>query len=893
MLIKDLKGNTKPFEAYNELTIEQEINNLDIITFLVPKAYTQEFKNEYVVDTGEQFYTVKNIEPYYDDYLIEGRQDISEWQEFHRSLNFPYKNINTVINGIMPVGWKLVLLDDITEKRTITADHKTSIEVIEEIKKKYGVEVRFDNRSKKIYVGYEISKDKGTYFAENINLMEKDIKMESFEFATRIVPEGMNGLKINQINNGLDYLEDKSYSDKTITYYWKDERYTNIQNLKNDAQKKLDELSKPYVTIATKVQDLSRAVGVYNLDLNLGDYVHLLDNENLTNDKYRIVKIKKIDNDPFNTEVTLNNKLIDLIDDEDRIINLTNEMWENTRTRFEVTENSIKGFVESQKRYTDDSFKTYRSEREQTDKRIYEAITESTTYVDPVTGQTKPIIDKQLEIDKSLDGIKIDLVNLEKANQENIDVSFDKIKEEMEGKFAEVDTSITNVKGDVIAYKQAFDIANGKVNAEIVSLRQEIDNSGDDIKKFITKNYSTRTQTDTMISDKIGTIKSQMDLADTNLKKYVEENYSTRTQTKETIEDSLRSVKLDISNSADSVKKYVSENYSTRKQTQQAITDSIKSVENKIDTTESGLRDYVQENYSTRTQTQEQISDTVKTIKTDVQSEINKSSESVKTYVTENYTSKTQTDEMIKTEVSSIKTDVTNANSKAERAYSTAIQTTEELSKKVSKGELSTEVRQLNSEISTKVGTRDVYSIMQQLPSYVKIDAKNIDLTGDVDVQGTFKTSSYGKRVEIIGNSIKFYDWGSFKGSLTIDDENIISLNGSNGYDTGYISMNKNLAKAPFRYLNSFYPNCWLGGDWGVVNLESGEIRTIRLGVDRMFESYGLSTFYKNAIFKDKIILDNMADIRTTSGGGQVWITQTSSGLSFVIDYASKRTYFA
>lgn len=189
------------------------------------------------------------------------------------------------------------------------------------------------------------------------------------------------------------------------------------------------------------------------------------------------------------------------------MINLTTEMWEKTRVRFETTENSIKGFVETQQRYTDDSFKTYKAEREMTDRRIYEAITESTTYVDPVTGQTKPIIDKQLEIDKSLDGIKINLTNLEKANQENIDVSFDKIKEEMESKFTELDTSITNVKGDVIAYKQAFDIANGKVNSEIISLRQEIDDSGDEIKKYVSENYSTRTQTDAMISDKIGTIK--------------------------------------------------------------------------------------------------------------------------------------------------------------------------------------------------------------------------------------------------------------------------------------------------------------------------------------------------------------------------------------------------
>ena len=739
MLIKDLKGNIKPFEAYKELTIEQEINQLDIITFIVPHKYAKEFKNEYVIDSGEQFYTIKNIEPYYNDYLIEGKQDISDWQEFHKSLNFPIKNINTIINGIIPAGWQLILLDEINEKRTITADHKSGIEIIEELKKKFGVEIRLDNENKKIYVGYEIANDKGTYFAENINLIEKDIKMESFEFATRIVPEGMNGLKINQINNGLDYLEDKSYSDKTITYYWKDERYTNIQNLKNDAQKKLDELSKPYVTIETKVQDLSRAINAYNLELNLGDYVHLLDNDGLTNDSYRIVKIKKIENDPFNTEITLNNKLLDLVDDEDRIINLTNEIWENTRTRFEVTENSIKGFVETQKRYTDDSFKTYRSEREQTDKRIYEAITESTTYVDPKTGQTQPIIDKQLEIDKTLDGIQINILDVEKTYKETIEG----VQNDMKQRLDTIDSGLSGLGGEVLAYKQDLDITKGKVNSEITTIRKEVDESENNVKEYLNTHYSSREQTDLMIKDSVGSIKH-----------YVEQNYSTRTQTDSMIQSQVRGVK-----------------------------------------------------------------DT------------------------------------------------------ADEAYTIATQT--------------------KGEVSTKVGTKDVYSIMQQLPSYVKIDAKNIDLTGNVDVQGTFKTSSYGKRVEIVGNSIKFYDWSSFKGSLSIDDENIICLQGKDGYSTGYISMNKNLAKAPFRYLNSFYPYCWLGGDWGVVNLEAGEVRTMRMGVDGLLESYGLATFYKDAVFKNKIILDNVADIRTTSSGGQVWITQISSGLSFVIDYAGKKTYFA
>ena len=750
MLITNLKGNTKPFEAYKDLMIEQEINKLDILTFVIPEQFISQLKNEYLVTTEKQIYVVKNIEPHYNDYKIECKQDISDWYSFNQSLNFPYKQIKTVILGIMPNGWQAVYEDDIKEYRTITADCKMSIEVIEEVKKKYGVEVRFDNKNKKIYIAYKLAKDKGAYFSSDLNIIKKSIKTESFEFATRIIPEGMNGLMINQINDGKNYLENKAYSDKTITYYWKDERFTNIKSLRDEAQEKLDELSKPLKSIEIKVEDLSKATSIYNLDFALGDYVHLLDEKNKTNEVYRIVKLKRYKNKPLATEITLNNKLIDLNDDADKLVNLTNEMWEKTRVRFETTENSIKGFVETQQKYTDDSFKTYKSEREMTDRRIYEAISESTTYVDPKTGQTKPIIDKQLEIDKSLDGIKIDIINQEKSHKDLIDINFDKIKEHMDSRFGELDTSISNVKGDVVAYKQAFDIAEGKVNSEIISLREEIDQSGNDIKKYISENYSSREQTDTAIQDKVGSVKN-----------YVDTNFSTRTQT----------------------------------------------------------------------------------------------------------------DQMIKSEVSSVKSDAQDAKEKAEKAYS--------------------EVLQTEREVSSKVGVNDVYSIIQQLPESVKIDAKNIDLSGNVDITGTFQTSSYGKRVKIEGGAIKFYDYSSLIGSMTVDSDGQINIQG-HYLEDGYIRLNSNSGGNVYRNFSSDNPQSWLGGkSWGATALELTGLYSSVVFVDREFKAYERATFYGKPLFKDEINLDDKATINVTRSGGQVWISQTSSALSFVIDFDSKKTFFS
>lgn len=424
MLVYGLDNETfDSFYFFKNLEIKKEINKLDISCFEIPKEYRNIFKTECKVTENKQNYTIKNIEPFYDGYKIECKQNIDEWLSFfHKSLNFPYKDIETMIKGIIPNGWSYVIIGEIKKYRTITADHKSSWEVLEEIVKKFDVEFRIDNNEKILFISEKIGEDKGVFFSDNFNVVDKDISVESFEFATRIIPEGMNGLKINQINDGKDYLENKSYSGKTINYYWKDERYTNIQSLKDDATKKLEALSIPRITIKLKVKDLSKAIGVYEQEYSVGDYVYLIDKDRKTKERFRILAQATYPNRPFNNEITLANKPLDLASDVDENIELTKEMWEETRGRFEATENLIKGYLENSKKYTDDSFKTYKSEREQTDSKIYETITESTTYVDPNTGQTQPIVDKQLEIIKTVNGIKISVKN----NADNLDKKISK-----------------------------------------------------------------------------------------------------------------------------------------------------------------------------------------------------------------------------------------------------------------------------------------------------------------------------------------------------------------------------------------------------------------------------------------------------------------------------------
>lgn len=583
--LKDLKEH--PFALYKNLEFEKEINELTNLTFEIPKEYRHIFQAECLITHDEEVYEVKNIEPFYSGYKIEGRQAIYTIQDhFLKNLNFPYKDFETIIKGIMPPSWSYKIVGKIEGRRTITADHMDAWEAIKLTVKKFNCEFKIDTSQNLITFGKELGEDRGKCFFDDLDVDDKDITEESFDFATRIIPEGMNGLKINQINDGKDYLEDKSYCFKTITYHWKDERYTNIQNLKDEAARKLKALSRPRITIKLKVKDLSDAVGVKGQKYEVGDYVYLVDRDRKVKERYRILSGKFYPYKPFDNDLTLANKPLDMVDDFNETIDLTKEMWEETRVRFETTDEAIKSSVSTAKRYTDDSFKTYKTERTQTDNRIYEKISESTTYVDPLTGQTKPIIDKQLEVDKTIDGIRIEVADY-KSHQGKTLEEIEKQKEELSGaldriaetrkKMEEQETSfhediyqldedlkkqigtvkydMTNLdelvksnNNDFITYKKEREIKDVTLERELLEMKSKVDITNEKISTSVsslTRSVETQiTETKTYAKNLQGEMKTYTDRQLSNYKTYVSNNYASLYQTDKMINATVGEIKV-------------------------------------------------------------------------------------------------------------------------------------------------------------------------------------------------------------------------------------------------------------------------------------------------------------------------------------------------------------
>lgn len=382
----------------------------------------------------------------------------------------------------------------------------------------------------------------------------------------------------------------------------------------------------------------------------------------------------------------------------------------------------------------------------------------------------------------------------------------------------------------------------GLTDKEIAAGKEEIENAKRDLQEAKTSLEGSILE----VSNNIGDLDNRLDLQDENNKLVSKDILDLRTN--------LKLTDGKIQTSVESINKTVEE--------------KINANIDYIDEKDTALRTYLNNNYSNNTQTDEKISQEVGSLKTLVNEDIGDLSKEI----SQAKSKIDQTKNSITAKVSEVEVDISNVQRNIRS--------------------LSTDVKLTQYGLESKVSSNEIISKINQSPEQVKIQARNIDLTGNVDIQGTFKTGSYGKRVEIIEHSINFYDWNSKQGSLTINDKNEVTLKGA-GFDSGYIAMNNQRKPTSFANFSSDEPDCLLGGSWGVVNMESVLLKSSVVYVDREFKSYWNSTFYNDVLFKKKIILDNMADIRTAGSGGQVWITQISSGLSFVIDYASKRTYFA
>lgn len=269
--------------------------------------------NEGYIETPDDRFVIKEIEEHSDgSATVIAQLDVEALEgKAIRQFESVEQTIQSALQlAFAGTGWT-IQSSTVTKKRTLRMTQVSALEVLKQALKTYRCEILIDSKNSKISIYPQIGENKGAYFKDNLNLTELTVKRSSYDFYTEIEPYGKDGVDIKSVNNGQEYLTNYTYSSKRKRFIWKDERYTVLANLKEDAQAKLDDMAKPYVSYAGSVIDLARESNRYDvLDFSLGDTVELIDSATFTKEQQRIVGLKVYPEEYWRNELTYANKVL-------------------------------------------------------------------------------------------------------------------------------------------------------------------------------------------------------------------------------------------------------------------------------------------------------------------------------------------------------------------------------------------------------------------------------------------------------------------------------------------------------------------------------------------------------------------------------------------------------
>lgn len=271
------------------------------ITFEFRKTnrYAADIKEEGYIRTDTDEFVIKQVEPSGEWYKCTGTLNVEELEgkQYPQGFETVEKTVDECLTeAIDGTGWKVIRCD-VSKKRTIRIEQNCSAwDVAQQAITTYRCEMVFDSLNKGISVYEKCGEDRGTYFIERLNLKRLQVQSNSYDFATRLIPIGKDGLMLNI--DGKNYVENHQYSKKVKTMTWKDERYTDAESLKEDAEAKLDELSKPYRSYTAEIINLVEAVQDEEkkeqykevFSIALGDTVLLISKSTGIRESHRIVK---------------------------------------------------------------------------------------------------------------------------------------------------------------------------------------------------------------------------------------------------------------------------------------------------------------------------------------------------------------------------------------------------------------------------------------------------------------------------------------------------------------------------------------------------------------------------------------------------------------------------
>ena len=218
---------------------------------------------------------------------------------FEKSIEQSYSYCLAPVNN-----WSLQYNSKNQSVITLQTAQVSSLEMIREIAKLNGQELWFDTRKKTVIVYDKMGVERSTYYSNELRLKQLHKQSATYDYATVLIPIGKDGLRISSVNNGKDYLENFTYTDKYIQKFWVNEDYTVPELLMGAGQDYLDSIAMPKASYKLDLAELGDTIG-------LGDTVMIVDAIKRVKQEQRAVKIVRFPYEPERDSVELSNLQVD------------------------------------------------------------------------------------------------------------------------------------------------------------------------------------------------------------------------------------------------------------------------------------------------------------------------------------------------------------------------------------------------------------------------------------------------------------------------------------------------------------------------------------------------------------------------------------------------------
>lgn len=265
-----------------------------------------------ITDThrGSQLLKTVYCEALFYDLATARQIDGREWQQTTAGAAMQF--------ALEDTGWT-VGIANVSTLRTYEHEDTNPLEFLRFIRSQHGGELIFDNLNKTVSLLTSSGRDTGTTFFYGHGLSEAKRVVDTTSLVTRIYAKNEEGVTIASVNNGLDYIEDFSFTNevKTATYDFKSG--TSPYTMLSMASATLANRAQPDVAYEVVVDDLSRETGQELDRFNVRDYVRVVDESIALNTLQRIVGIEYDVIRPWNSRLSLGSRLREIGSDTDTV----------------------------------------------------------------------------------------------------------------------------------------------------------------------------------------------------------------------------------------------------------------------------------------------------------------------------------------------------------------------------------------------------------------------------------------------------------------------------------------------------------------------------------------------------------------------------------------------